>query len=107
MTRQSSVLFTGIGGQVVALDTASGTELWRTKLKGSQLVTISHDGDRVFAGVQGELFCLDAANGEVLWHNKLKGLGVGIICFSGSSDSVEAAATAAASSAAATSALLT
>ena len=54
----------GIGGHAVALDVATGTELWRTKLKSS---------------------------GVVLWQNKLKGLGLGLVTLPGT-DGVAAAA---------------
>ena len=69
----------GIKGTVLALDGATGQELWRTHLKGSYFTTVSHQGDRVFAGTRGEMFCLDAQSGQVLWHNPLKGMGFGII----------------------------
>jgi outer membrane protein assembly factor BamB len=92
-------VFIGTGGHVVAIDTASGTELWRTKLKSNPLVTVYDAGDRVLAGSGGELFCLDPSSGDILWKNKLKGLGFHVICFSGSSDAATAAAIAAAAAA--------
>ncbi|HVO48174.1 MAG TPA: PQQ-binding-like beta-propeller repeat protein [Steroidobacteraceae bacterium] len=91
-------LFLGVGGHVVALDPATGQELWRTKLKASSVTTIWSAGQRIYAGSQGEVFCLDAAVGHILWHNKLKGLGQGVVAFPGSE--AEAAAAAAAAQAA-------
>jgi outer membrane protein assembly factor BamB len=85
------VLVIGIGGNVVAIDPASGTEIWRTKVNRSEFVTVEPAGSVVFAGAGGELFCLDATRGEILWHNKLKGLGTGLISFAGSEVTVSAA----------------
>ncbi len=73
----------GVGGHIVALDAASGTEIWRTKLKGRDIVTVHIVGDRIFAGAGGELFCLDGDSGTILWRNKLKGLGLGLVAFDG------------------------
>jgi outer membrane protein assembly factor BamB len=73
-----SYVYIGIKGHVLALDTATGTERWRTKLKGSDFVHVVSDGDRLFAAVRGELYCLDGATGTVLWNNRLAGLGYGL-----------------------------
>src|SRR5688500_17868580 len=73
-----SYVYVGIKGHVLALDGATGTERWRTKLKGSDFVHVVSDGNRLFAAVRGELFCLDGATGAVLWHNKLAGMGYGL-----------------------------
>ena len=89
-------LIIGIGGHAVALDPATGTELWRTKLKASQLVTVKQLSGKVYAGAGGELFCLDQSTGNILWRNPLKGLGLNILAFAGDSDLVAAAAAAAA-----------
>ena len=105
MAKQSSdFLLIGIGGHAVAIDRSTGTEIWRTKLKGSSFVTVSMSKGRVHAGAGGELFCLDASDGTLLWRNPLKGLGYGVIAFTGSADIVTNAAAAAAASAAATAA---
>jgi outer membrane protein assembly factor BamB len=88
-------LVVGVGGHAVGIDAGTGTELWRTKLKGAGTVTVSMAGTRAFAATSGELFCLDAWTGSILWHNKLKGLGMGIVSLPGS-DAVAAAARAAA-----------
>jgi outer membrane protein assembly factor BamB len=95
MATGSQRLVIGIGGHVVALDPASGSEVWRTKLKRSEFVTVSPAGSVVFAGAGGELFCLDATAGQILWHNRLKGLGHGLIAFAGSDEAASAAAIAA------------
>src|SRR4030095_9185794 len=90
MARLKDRVFIGIGGHAVAIDAASGSEVWRTKLKSSTFVTISPSSDRILAGAGGEIFCLDPASGSVLWHNKLKGLGLGVVAFSGGSELVAA-----------------
>jgi outer membrane protein assembly factor BamB len=76
---------------VVSIDSATGTEIWRTKLKGSDIVTVHFVEGRLLAGANGELFCLDASSGSILWRNKLKGLGLGLVAFD-SGDSLGAAA---------------
>ncbi len=90
MGSETELLVIGIGGHAVAVDPATGAEVWRTALKGRDFVTVSPAGRRVFAGAGGELFCLDAATGQVLWHNRLKGLGMGLVTFTGSEDAAAA-----------------
>jgi outer membrane protein assembly factor BamB len=101
MSRSGSTLYLGVGGHVVAVDAATGEELWRTKLKMTTLTTVWTDGQRVYAGAQGELFCLDASAGNILWHNPLKGLGRGLVAFPGSGPEAAAAIAAAQAAAAA------
>ena len=102
MSQAGGTLYLGVGGHVVAIDAATGQEIWRTKLKMTTITTVRWDGKRLYAGAQGQLFCLDAAAGNVLWHNPLKGLGRGIVVFPGT-DAEGAAAAAAAEAAAAAS----
>lgn len=92
MELNNHLLTIGIGGHVATIDPATGTEVWRTKLKGNDFVTVSPAGPHVFAGTSGELFCLDAATGQILWHNKLKGLGTGLVTFAASGSAAAAAA---------------
>jgi outer membrane protein assembly factor BamB len=94
MTRIGDREFVGLGGHVVAIDAATGAELWRTRLKGSDVVTLSVVANRVLGGTKGEVFCLDPATGAILWHNRLKGLGTGIVAFTSSGYEVIAAAAA-------------
>jgi hypothetical protein len=76
---QTNLIFIGIKGTVLALDRATGQEVWRTKLKGSEFVNVVLlDGD-LFATTEGELFCLDASTGRIRWQNPLKGLGLGLV----------------------------
>jgi outer membrane protein assembly factor BamB len=74
----SSAVFVGINGTVIAIDRATGQDLWQTELKGSDFVNVILDGDRVLAATSGEIFCLDPGTGAQLWHNKLPNQGWGI-----------------------------
>lgn len=101
-SRKHEVLYIGVGSHVVAIQAATGEELWRTKIKRSSYMTIHQDGDLLFAGAGGELFCINRLSGTILWHNKLKGLGLGLVAFPGTSEaSMHAAAAAAAAAGAA------
>jgi hypothetical protein len=75
--KTSQLVFVGIKGSVVALDCATGQQVWATALKGSDFVNVVlHDG-AVLASCQGEIFCLDPLTGILRWHNPLKGFGRG------------------------------
>lgn len=73
------VVFLGIKGAVLALQTSTGRRLWERPLKGQGFVTLLVEGNRVLAATRGELFCLDSATGEVLWHDPLRGYGWGLV----------------------------
>ena len=79
----AKTIYVGIKGTVLALDRASGMQLWQTRLKGSDFVNVVWDGDRLYAATSGEIFCVDPSNGGVLWHNPLKGYGWGIVSIAG------------------------
>jgi len=79
--RNDAHIILGVRSHVVCVEAARGNELWRTKLKGSQFVTVFQRDDRIFASAAGELFCLRASSGNILWHNKLSRLGYGIVSF--------------------------
>jgi outer membrane protein assembly factor BamB len=100
MTTKEQCLVIGIGSYVVAIRPSDGQEIWRSRLKMTQFVTVYATGDTVYAGAGGELFCLDGTTGAIRWRNKLKGLGSGLVSFAGAS-AVEAAAAMAAAQAAA------
>lgn len=74
----SSLIFIGIKGCVMALDTSSGGEVWRVKLSGSDFVNVAVEDDSIYATTRGEVFCLSTASGEIRWHNPLKGCGLGL-----------------------------
>ena len=76
--KAAQLVFIGIKGSVVALDRATGQQVWATRLKGSDFVNVVlHDG-AVLATCRGEVFCLDPLTGDGLWHNPLKGFGTGL-----------------------------
>jgi len=77
-------LYVGIKSSVVALDDRTGTEVWRTQLRGSDYVTVLWDGEALVAGNSGEVWRLDPRSGAVLWHNQLKGLGRGLVTLASS-----------------------
>src|SRR6516225_5657861 len=74
----SDLVFIGIRGSVVALERATGKQVWATHLKGWDFVNAVFQDDRVLASCHGEIFCLDALSGNALWHNGLKGFGTGL-----------------------------
>jgi outer membrane protein assembly factor BamB len=75
----SKTIYLGIKGSVIALDAATGRQLWATHLKSVGFVNVVLDGDRLYAATYGEIFCLDPRTGEGLWHNPLKGYGLGLV----------------------------
>jgi outer membrane protein assembly factor BamB len=75
----TDLVFIGIKGHALALDRATGHEVWRTKLKGGDFVNVVLQGHDLLATADGEVFCLDPATGHVRWNNELKGLGFGLI----------------------------
>jgi len=78
MAGQGAV-YIGIRGDVLALDPATGTEIWRTSVKGASFVNVALVDDKLYAATGGEMFALDTATGQILWNNKLKGLGMGLV----------------------------
>jgi outer membrane protein assembly factor BamB len=76
--KTSDLVFVGIKGSVVALNRATGEQVWATHLKGSGFVTVVLDGEKILAVCYGEMFCLNPLTGNGLWHNPLKGFGLGL-----------------------------
>jgi outer membrane protein assembly factor BamB len=76
---RSNLLYIGIKGTVLALDRATGREVWRTPLKGSDFVNVALVDGELYATSRGELFCLDTATGKIRWNNPLTGLGWGLV----------------------------
>jgi outer membrane protein assembly factor BamB len=66
----STAAFDGKRLYVVALDPASGAELWRTAMAGPVLAPISFANGVVFAAGGTSCVALDAATGAVLWHGE-------------------------------------
>ncbi len=75
----ASIVYAGVRGTVVALDRATGMEIWRAELKGTEFVNLLVTENDIFATTKGELFCLDQGTGQIKWHNPLKGLGWGLV----------------------------
>jgi outer membrane protein assembly factor BamB len=76
--KTSDLVFIGIKGSVVALDRATGQQVWATHLKGSDFVNVIVQDEAVLASCYGEISCLDPVTGDALWHNPLKGFGRGL-----------------------------
>jgi len=53
------LVFVGIKGSVVALNRATGQQVWATRLKGSEFVNVVPQDGAVLASCHGEIFCLD------------------------------------------------
>ena len=76
--KTSELIFIGIKGSVIALDRATGQQVWATHLKGSDFVNVVLQDGAVLASCRGEIFCLDPLTGAAMWHNPLKGFGMGL-----------------------------
>ncbi len=74
----SKVIYLGIKGSVIALDSSSGAQIWATHLEGIDFVNVVLDGDNLYATTHGEIFCLDPLDGSSRWSNGLKGFGYGL-----------------------------
>jgi outer membrane protein assembly factor BamB len=71
-------VFIGLKGSVVALNRATGQQVWMTRLKGTGFVNVVLEDGAVLTSCQGEIFCLEPLTGRNLWHNPLKGFGLGL-----------------------------
>ncbi len=100
-------VYIGIKKFVVCIDKRTGSEIWRTRVKTSQLITLVVDGPLIIAHARGVLFGLSRRDGKILWQNNLPGLGYGhcVIATEGTSSTLQTqhAATAIANAAAAAS----
>ena len=76
--KAAQLVFIGIKGSVVALNRATGEQVWATRLKGSDFVNVHLQDGAVLASCCGEIFCLDPLTGVGLWQNPLKGFGTGL-----------------------------
>jgi len=70
-------VYIGIKAHVVCIEMATGREVWRTKVKRSQIISVVVEEDLIVAHAGGELFGLDWSSGKILWKNGLSGLGYG------------------------------
>jgi outer membrane protein assembly factor BamB len=76
--KTSDLVFVGIKGSVVALNRATGKQVWVRRLKGSGFVNVVLDAGKVLATTSGEIFCVDPTTGQPIWYNPLKGFGFGL-----------------------------
>jgi outer membrane protein assembly factor BamB len=74
----ASIVYVGIRGAVVALDRATGSEIWSADLKGADFVNVLVFEEDLYATTKGEIFCLEKSTGHIKWHNPLKGHGWGL-----------------------------
>lgn len=84
------LVFIGIKGSVVALNRATGQQVWVTHLKGSDFVHVVLQDGALLASCRGEIFCLDPLTGVGMWHNPLKGFGMGLATIATQSNPGEA-----------------
>jgi hypothetical protein len=76
--KTAQLVFIGIKGSVIALNRATGLQVWVTRLKGADFVNVVLQDGAVLASCCGEIFCLDPLTGICMWHNPLKGFGTGL-----------------------------
>ncbi len=76
--KTSDLIFVGIKGSVVALNSSTGEQVWATHLNGSGFVNVVLQDEAVLASCGGEMFSLDPLTGNGHWHNPLKGYGIGL-----------------------------
>ena len=89
--KPSDLVFVGIKGSVVALNRATGQQVWATHLKGSDFVNAVLQDGMILATCCGEIFCLDPLTGNARWHNPLKGFGTGLATIASDNATVLAA----------------
>ena len=63
----------------MAIDRATGKDVWETSLKGAEFVNVLLDGDQLYAASKGRLYRLDPSTGKILWENGLAGKGWGLV----------------------------
>jgi outer membrane protein assembly factor BamB len=70
-------VYISCGAHVAAIDPATGTEYWRSKLPKSTygLISLFVQGDLIIAGSYGRIYGLDRWTGEIRWTNELEGMG--------------------------------
>jgi outer membrane protein assembly factor BamB len=71
----------------VALDRATGREVWRAQLPGSDFVNLVVDRGELYASSRGEIFRLNPQSGAILWHNPMPGFGWGLMTIAGAANS--------------------
>lgn len=88
----AALVFIALKKHVVAIERASGREVWRQDLgRKDDLITLVLDGDLLIAYASGHLFGLDPGTGRIVWENDLPGLGYGHCIIAGSNAGTQAA----------------
>ncbi len=84
MPAQDDLLFLGTHGHVVAVEKATGREVWKTSLPktGYSVVSILVEDGLLLCASHGRAFGLDVETGEIRWTNHLRGLGHGHVYLS-------------------------
>ena len=79
---KNEVIVIGCNGYVLAINSKTGEELWRVKLRAGVLggsrgadVSVLADGDKVYAGCSGRIYAIRINDGSILWQNELNGIG--------------------------------
>jgi outer membrane protein assembly factor BamB len=70
-------VYISCGAHVAAIDPATGTEYWRSKLPKTTygLISLFVQGDLIIAGSYGRIYGIDRWTGEIRWTNELEGMG--------------------------------
>jgi len=67
MAENPNILLIGIAGNIVAIDAATGKEIWRNPVGGTDVVVWHVDGDVVYAAAGSSVVCLNQSTGIKLW----------------------------------------
>ncbi len=78
--KTTNFIYLGIKAHVVCVDILTGAEIWRTKIKRSQIISIVVEENTIVAHAGGQLYGIEKRSGKVIWNNNLTGLGYGY-CF--------------------------
>ncbi|KAJ3021961.1 UNVERIFIED_CONTAM: hypothetical protein HDU68_009373 [Siphonaria sp. JEL0065] len=78
----TQLLFVGLGGYVIALDSQTGAQIWDATLKGTgfgmpTLVIPNPIESTLLVTCGANLRCLSAETGFEIWENRLEGIGIG------------------------------
>lgn len=85
MVVQPAYLYLGGRGWVIALDKATGAEIWRTSIKtgwfrlGGSFVNLVEGAEFLFAIYGGHVNCLSKTDGTILWQQGVRDLGSSLI----------------------------
>ena len=79
---QKEAIIIGCNGFVLSINSITGEENWRVKLRSGVLsssrgsdVSVLVNGTMVYAGCRGRIYALSMTDGAILWQNELSGIG--------------------------------